>query len=216
LSTIDLSARTRLFKNIQVNMAATLDPYSNQEVTSSNGFKSITRLNRFYLNEFGTLGIISRANMGLTASFNPEIFKQKTSGTKAYDGELRYMNDNPWEYYDFNVPWNINLNYTVTFDRYRNLNEKTASNYLQTLNFSGDINLTQNWKIGYSSGYDLQNKELTFTSIDFIRQLHCWEFKLNWIPVGFRQSFLFTINVKSSLLQDLRMTRRRDWFDRRI
>ena len=216
LSTIDLSARTRLFKNIQVNMGAMLDPYINQEITSSNGFKSITRLNRFYLNEGGSLGIISRANMGLTASFNPETFKQKSSGKKAYEGELRYINDNPWEYYDFNVPWNINLNYTVTFDRFRNLNEKTASNYVQTLNFTGDINLTQNWKIGYSSGYDLQNKEITFTSIDFIRQLHCWEFKLNWIPVGFRQSFLFTINVKSSLLQDLRMTRRRDWFDRRI
>ncbi len=216
LSVINLSARTRLFKNIQLNMGANLDPYLNEEIVSSSGYKSITRVNRFYLNDKRSLGVITDANIGLTASFSPETFKPKTSGKKTYEGELRYLNDNPNEYYDFDIPWSLTTNYTVTYRKYNNLNDSKQSNYVQTLNFSGDINLTKNWKIGYSSGYDIQNKELTFTSIDFIRQLHCWEFKLNWIPVGYRQSFLFTINVKSSLLQDLRMTRRRDWFDRRI
>lgn len=216
LSVINLSARTRLFKNVQLNMQANLDPYKNEEIVTANGFKSITRVNKFYLNETNSLGVITNADIGLSANFSPETFKPKNTNKKAYEGELRYMNDHPEDYYDFNVPWSLSLNYTVRYNRYNNLNDSKLSNYIQTLNFSGDVNLTKNWKVGYSSGYDIQNKELTFTSIDFIRQLHCWEFKLNWIPVGFRQSFLFTINVKSSLLQDLRMTRRRDWFDRRI
>src|SRR6185369_6399258 len=105
---------------------------------------------------------------------------------------------------------------TIGYGKYNNLNDPLQSNYVQTLNFNGDINITKNWKFGYTSGYDIKNKEVTFTSLDFIRQLHCWEFKLNWIPIGPRQSFYFMINVKSSLLSDLRLTRRRDWWDQKI
>jgi hypothetical protein len=211
-----LSARTKLFKNITVNASANLDPYVNNISTNNNGFKTVTRVNTFYWNNKRTLGLITDGNIGVNATFNRDLFKPKSSTKKRYEGELKYINESPMEYYDFNVPWNLNVNYSITYNRFNNLNNTAASNYTQTLNFSGDVNLTSQWKIGYSSGYDIRNKELTFTSIDFVRQLHCWEFRLNWIPIGVRQSFLFTINVKSSLLQDLKMTRRRDWFDRKI
>jgi len=214
LSKISLSGRTKLFKNISVNATANLDPYVNH-ITNVNGYNVVTRLNKFYYKEYGKPGIITDGNIGLNASFNKETFKRKTSSNNMFEGELKYINELPEDYYDFTIPWNLTVNYTISYNRYNNLNSSTR-NYVQTLNFYGDFNLTSNWKIGYTSGYDLQNKQITFTSIDFIRQLHCWEFKLNWIPIGVRQSFLFTINVKSSLLQDLKMTRRRDWFDRRI
>jgi hypothetical protein len=87
---------------------------------------------------------------------------------------------------------------------------------VQTLNFNGDFNLTKKWKIAYNSGYDLRLKQITFTTIDITRDLHCWQFTFNWIPFGPRQSFLFTINVKSSILQELKLTRRREWYDRSI
>lgn len=216
LSKINVSARTKLFKNISVNASANLDPYVNEITTSSSGFKTVTRINTFYWDKGRSLGLFTDGNIGINATFNRDIFKPKTSTKKRYEGELKYMNESPQEYYDFTVPWNLNVNYSINYNRFNNLNSPTLSNYTQTLNFSGDVNLTSNWKIGYTSGYDIRNKELTFTSIDFVRQLHCWEFRLNWIPIGVRQSFLFTINVKSSLLQDLKMTRRRDWFDRKI
>lgn len=217
LSVINLSARTRLFKNISINGSANLDPYENIEITAPSGFKSITRINKFYYSEKGVPGVITTANISLNANFNAQTFKNKNAKKrKGYEGELRYMETNPMDFYDFDIPWSLNINYAVNYNRYANLNNPLLNRYVQTLTFNGDVNVTRNWKVGYTSGYDLQNKQLTFTSIDFIRQLHCWEFKLNWIPIGFRQSFLFTINVRSSLLQDLRMTRRRDWFDRRI
>lgn len=216
LSQINISARTTLFKNINVFGSANLDPYRNI-IETNNGFKSVRRINTFYLgNGSYPPGVITDANLGLNATFNKDVFKKKSSTRKPYEGELRYINDGPEEYYDFNVPWNISIDYSIRYNRYTNLNAPSTSNYTQTINFRGDLNLTSNWKIGYSSGYDFRAKEITFTSFDFIRQLHCWEFRLNWIPIGARQSFLFTINVKSSLLQDLKMTRRRDWFDRRI
>lgn len=217
LSVINVSGRTRLFKNISINGTLFIDPYENVEQTLPSGFKSITRVNRFYYSEKGVPGIITNANLSLSANFNAQTFKGKSTKTaKGYEGEMKYIESNPMDFYDFDIPWSLNVNYAISYNRYTNLNNPLQSNFVQTLTFNGDLNVTKNWKVGYTSGYDLQNKQITFTSIDFIRQLHCWEFKLNWIPIGFRQSFLFTINVRSSLLQDLRMTRRRDWFDRRI
>ncbi len=215
LSPINFSARTKLFKNVVVNAGANLDPYQNSIITTE-GVKQVYRINTFYVDGGGKLGLITDGHIDLTSSFNANTFKKKTTTRKMYEGELKYINDRPEDYYDFNIPWTLNINYSIRYSRYNNLNNPATTNYVQTLNFNGDFNLTSNWKIGYTSGYDIKNKQITFTSIDFIRQLHCWEFKLNWIPIGTRQSFLFTINVKSSLLQDLKMTKRRDWFDRRI
>ncbi len=215
LSVISLSGRTRLFKNVSINGSAALDPYYNQ-ITSINGYEYVTRVNTFYWDKNKSLGIITNANIGLGASFSPEMFGKKTNKRNHYDGELRYINDFPTDYYDFNIPWNLSMNYTVSYYKYQTLNNPTGTNYVQTINFNGDVNVTKNWKVGYSSGYDFREKKITFTSIDFVRNLHCWEFKLNWIPIGPRQSFLFTINVKSSLLQDLKMTRRKDWYDRSL
>ena len=31
---------------------------------------------------------------------------------------------------------------------------------------------------------------------------------MQWVPIGYRQSYTFTIKVKSSILQDLKLTRR--------
>jgi hypothetical protein len=82
----------------------------------------------------------------------------------------------------------------------------------QSITFNGDIKLTENWKIGLNSGYDISKEELSLTSINFYRDLHCWQMNFEWYPIG-RQMFSFGINVKSSTLQDLKLNRRRSWFD---
>lgn len=211
-----LSARTRLYKNITINGNATLDPYNNQIVVSSLGNKTVNRVNEFYFGK-GKLGKITSGDIGLSASFNPETFRKKSEERrKKYANERNYIHDNPMDYYDFNIPWNLAINYTVRYNAYNNLNNSENSNFVQTLNLSGDFNLTKNWKIAGTSGYDLQNKQVTFTSVDIIRDLHCWTFKLTWIPIGFRQSFFFQINVRASMLQDLKLTRRREWFDSQL
>jgi hypothetical protein len=216
LSMIQMTAQTKLFKNVSVVGNASFDPYVNQ-INTVNGYKTVTRIDQFNYKSNSNLALFTGGSININASFNPQLFKKKTSDKKRNEDELKYINDAITEYYDFTVPWTFTIYYTVRYDKYNNLNDATQDLYTQTLNFNGDFNLTSNWKLGYSSGYDIKNKQLNpYTSIDIIRQLHCWEFKFNWIPTGPRQSFLFTINVKSSLLQDLKMTRRRDWFDRKI
>ena len=57
------------------------------------------------------------------------------------------------------------------------------------------------------------NGALGYTSIDVYRDLHCWQMHFQTFPFGPRKSFNFTLNVKSSILQDLKLTRRRDYRD---
>jgi len=68
-------------------------------------------------------------------------------------------------------------------------------------------------KVTYTTGYDITRKEITMTSVGFARDLHCWDMSLQWIPTGYLKSWMFTIKVKASVLQDLKYDRRKDFRD---
>ena len=116
---------------------------------------------------------------------------------------------------DFSTPWDLSLNanysrlstYIVAIAGYN-------TNKAATLSASGNITLTDNWKIGFRTGYDFINKDWTYTSFDFYRDLHCWELRFNWVPFGYRTGWNFTINVKASMLQDLKYEKRNDFRNR--
>ena len=55
------------------------------------------------------------------------------------------------------------------------------------------------------TNFDFVRKEWSFTSINIARDLHCWQMSFNWIPFGFMRSYNININVKSALLQDLKL-----------
>lgn len=109
------------------------------------------------------------------------------------------------EYSDFNLPWSLRVNYNLNDNRSLN-GENTIS---QALRFSGNLDFTKNWKLGFSSGYDLKQKQFTFTNMNFTRELHCWVMTFSWVPFGFQQSYVLTIRVRSNILSDLKIDRRR-------
>jgi hypothetical protein len=113
-------------------------------------------------------------------------------------------------YVDFDIPWSLAFNYNLTFRK----TGLKATDVIQTTRITGDLNVTPKWKIGFTSGFDLKELEVTTTSVSIFRDLHCWEMSLNWVPFGSLQSFSMTINVKSSTLQDLRLSKRNNWQDR--
>lgn len=116
---------------------------------------------------------------------------------------------------DFSVPWNISL--SGNFSRLSNYIVKIANyntNKSFTLSATGDVSITSNWRVGFRTGYDFINKDFTYTSFDFYRDLHCWEMRFNWVPFGNRTGWNFTINVKASMLQDLKYEKRNDFRNR--
>jgi hypothetical protein len=118
------------------------------------------------------------------------------------------VNNNRDAYVDFNVPWTLNLSYNFLYSR-----PGFESNLTQAISFSGDVNVTSKWKVGFNSGYDVVAKQFTYTSMNVYRDLHCWEMRFNFVPFGLRKSYSLDINVKASVLQDLKLSRKRNWFD---
>ena len=116
-------------------------------------------------------------------------------------------------YADFNIPWSLSVNYNITVRNVANLGGGDSIATTQTITLNGDFNLTERWKVRFNSGYDFQRKDFTLTTISIDRDLHCWQMGFTWIPFGTIRSYNFTINVKSAVLQDLRINRKQDWYD---
>jgi len=222
LSNISMSARTQLFKNLpvvngmSVNLNATIDPYTYelQEVTeNANGTRSVTqRRTPEYAWETGNgIGQLTSAGIALSTSLSPpKEKKEKPDATEREKEQLEYIRNNPDLYIDFNVPWTLRVNYNL---RYSKQGFRDAS-IVQTFTFSGDVKLTENWRIGFRSSYDFTQKGFGFTSLNISRDLHCWQMQMSWIPFGIRQSYNIDISVKSAILRDLKLSKRNTWFDR--
>ena len=50
-------------------------------------------------------------------------------------------------------------------------------------------------------------------NLSVYRDLHCWEMRFNWIPIGSYKSWNFTINVKAQALKDLKYEKKKDYRD---
>ncbi len=111
-------------------------------------------------------------------------------------------------YTEFNVPWTMNVRYSFNY-----IKPALKSTISQTLSVNGSIKLTSKMGLTYSSGYDFAGKEITMTQIQVNRDLHCWNMALSWIPNGYMKMWTFTINVKASVLADLKYERRHDYHD---
>ena len=111
-------------------------------------------------------------------------------------------------YADFNIPWTMRIAYNFYYTKSR---EESVIN--QNVTASGNVTLTKNFALTYSTGYDFRSKEITMTRIGITRDLHCWEMSFNWIPTGYLKSWDFTIRVKASVLKDLKYERRKDYHD---
>lgn len=201
LSTIGISGRATILDRISLNLVGSFDPYA----VTENG----TRINTFELDRNGKLARFTSGNFSV--NFNITKRRKEYKSDKGTAGELEEVNRNQENYLDFNVPFTLAVGYNLFYVNNTGLPDQTT----QTLNFNGDVQLTPSWKVSYNSGYDFTQKDLSYTSLGIHRDLHCWEMSLNWVPFGFQQNFFFQINVKSSLLQDLKLTRKNDRFDNR-
>lgn len=201
-SDIRVSGRTRLLDRIDINFSGNFDPYSRDSIgrrLRESEWKANRRPARF---RSGTLNIATRFSGGRTATGRDR--------PAWLDWQVW---DNTPGYIDFNVPWSLALNYNLTVRNQVSSRGLDSLSTTQTLTFSGDLALTPKWKINWQSGFDFQRAEFTYTTIGINRDLHCWQMAFNWVPFGTRRSYNFTLNVKSAILQQLRINRRQDWVD---
>jgi hypothetical protein len=123
----------------------------------------------------------------------------------------------PYSGFDLTVPWNLSINYNFDYStRYQPREAIFSRQVTQTLRLSGNVNLTPKWRIMFNTGYDFTNNAISYTSLNIQRDLHCWEMLIDWVPFGFRRYYGLTIRVKSSMLQDLKLSRRTSHLDNQL
>ena len=229
-SPISISGRTTLFKKLNISYNSSWDPYAADSLGR--------RINKFELIENGRLFHKNNSswNFSLSYSFNQNELDKLTGKNKAKkpnelgddllqraqqsenvtEGELLEIMGNPNAYVDWNTPWSLTLSYNFTYTTnmaYAAFLGIATNRVVQTLNLNGDISLTPKWKFTFSTGWDFTNHGLSYTNVSVYRDLHCWEMRFNWIPIGSYKSWNFTINVKSAALKDLKLTKKKDYRD---
>jgi hypothetical protein len=226
LSNINLSANTNLFKNlINLNMGATLDPYFYQEESTAElrALNPAGRIRRFYkiqqVQGFAGLATLRSANIAISTRLSPETFnpdkaKPKTnpqSNNPQMDAMKKFVAANPELYVDFTIPWTLSFSYNFNYNK----QGLAKAQITQAITVQGDLSLTPKWKLGFNTGYDMVLKAPTLTNITIHRELHCWDMAFNWTPIsGYsaNSSYSFTLNVRSALLQELKVSRRRQYY----
>ena len=197
-SNIRVNARTRLISIFDITFSSDYDPYiTNEDKTN--------RINKFELIKNKRIARLKSFSTSIRLSINDKSFSDKDNktneeGTKEGDGERGF----------YTVPWNVSVNYSLTYNKGQN--SSAFADTIQSLTFSGDLKVTKKWKIGFRSGYDFDEKEITYSSFDIYRDLHCWEMLFHYIPFGYHQSYSLTIRVKAAALRDLKYEKKKDWF----
>lgn len=225
LAPFSISARTSFFeRRVSVNLRSTIDPYAVATFTNSSGQEITRSINEFAWKNGQGIGAIRNASLNLNASINPnssqspgEVRDELTNQflneggrmNQFVESEINRIASDPSQYIDWNVPWNLTFGYNLSYNK----QSSGTKNVTQTINMSGDVSLSEKWKINFNTGYDAQTKELTQTMIGIARDLHCWQMNVNWVPFGRFTSYNIDIRVKSSILQDLKVSRRRSFFD---
>ena len=201
LSDIRISGRTRILNRLGINFNMNLSPYAQDT--------NHRAINKWLVNETGQLTRLTTATVALTLNLNGKSKQADYNSDKGTDAELAQINAAKAAYIDFNIPWRLDISYNLTINNLAS----AANRIIQTLQFQGDVSLTPKWKIGFSSGYDFVRNDLSYTSLSIYRDLHCWEFSMTWVPFGRQQMWSFDLKVKSRILQDLKLSRRKDYYD---
>ncbi len=222
LAPIAISANTNVLNNkININMSATLDPYVfekgwNVLTIPEEGTSIIERRRNKYAWTAGSIGRITSASLTFNTNLSPKGQKSdnetrdKIAKSNATEADKNHLLQNPNTYVDFSVPWNLRFGYNIAYSHQAN---ETAKISTQAINLSGDVALTEKWKVTFTSGFDFVQNEITQTSFGINRDIHCWQLSLNWVPFGAFQNYTFNIGVKSTLLRDLKLNRTRSFFD---
>jgi len=222
LSTLSFSGRSQFSDKLGINYYGTLNPYLYENYTDSITKAPARRLVDKYTWTRGQLPRLTNFGFSFNYSLNPEALKKKNEtqdklkeqkNTGAITPEqaeaLAKVSRDPNAFVDFNIPWNFAFSYTFNYSTNEVGKNNTVTN---TLNFNGDANITPKWKVTFSSGWDFQRNTISQTNFAIYRDLHCWDMSFNWVPFGFYQSYSVDIKVKASILQDLKLSKRKGYY----
>ena len=109
-------------------------------------------------------------------------------------------------YMSFNMPWSLTIGYGITMrentaGRFNTKSMRYPYKFTQTLNFSGNIRISDGWNINFSSGYDFENHAMSMTTASLSRDLHCFNMSASVVLAPYT-SYNFTFRCNAATLTD--------------
>ncbi len=109
-------------------------------------------------------------------------------------------------YVKFSIPWSFTVSYGVTMrentsGKFNESRMRYPYKLTHTMNFSGNIRISQGWNINFSSGYDFNNHKLSMTTASLSRDLHCFSMSCSMVIAPYR-SYNFTFACNAGTLAD--------------
>ena len=211
---------TTILEKINITGSTILNPY----ILDSTGRN--TNLYAWQGKNF-SLGTFTNGSLSIGAAFQSkpkdkdkakqENALEESSNVMTPDEQMRqqeYIRNNPAEFADFNVPWSLNIAYSLSFTRvmkpdFSGFRTQTFSNI--TLN--GDFSISPKWKMGGAAFYDLRTQKIGNLNLFLSRELHCWQLAINIVPIGLFRSFNVSISPRAALLRDLKVNRSRFFYE---
>ena len=147
----------------------------------------------------------------------PEATEEKKGGSLKKSKTKKAENATVDEdgYMPFKLPWSLTLSYGISMseDRSAKINIKNMRypyKFTQNLNISGNIGISDNWRINFTSGYNFEFKKPTTTTLNISRDLHCFEMSCGIVLYPYT-SFNFCFRATSAMLADfLKVEKRSD------
>ena len=201
MSLISLSGYSTILNRFTVRYSATFDPYAVGIKESDNGSRTQVRVNNYMIDKYGSLWRKTQDQWATSLSYTFGPINDK-------DDDINVPVDEMYSYWD--VPWNLSVSYSLSIPRkyyydYKNELDSVSNNIIQTISASGKVSLTKNWNIAFSTGWDFEEKGISYTTLNVYRDLHCWDMAFTWVPFGDRQRWEFTLKIKASMLSDIKI-----------
>ncbi len=225
-SPVQFSGSIPIVPKLDFNFSGALDPYALDNNNS--------KIDVFNIDNGGSLFRLTNANVSINYSFSSKDFDKKTrdlsrmdnetfrnggrpddlfgEASDIYDGQIYKDEDyeeepRNVEWYNYKIPWDMRLAYTVTYNNNQRQSEISSQSLMVSTNFA----LAPRWTAGVSSGYDFKNNGVTLTQFRFQRDLESWQMSFNWTPIGsINTAWYFFIGIKSSMLSDIKYDKRRE------
>ena len=110
-------------------------------------------------------------------------------------------------YMTFKMPWSLTFSYNVNMHESTDVKKFNYDKmvypyeFTQSLNFHGNVRLSDGWNISLNSGYDFEQKKISLTTASLSRDLHCFNMSCT-VTLAPYTSYNFSFRCNASTLTD--------------
>ena len=190
----DVNRNEFKLSNLNSSLRSSLKNGTNIDINFTHDFYEFDKDSNLRINELRSLPRLT--GVRLSTNF---ILKGKDNNneqqTEFSDETKNFLND-----FSSNV-WQSKLGVSYTINKINP--ENKIENFW--LNTNTSINVTSNWKLNYNARFNLIDNNIVRHNLTLYREIDCWELFVDWTPNGYARGLYFRLNLKSDMLQDLKV-----------